>query len=529
MRFYHFRFVTIALLVILFLGAREGYSQVYSLRDTTISSSLVFSKLEIRGNVRFDSNSTFAPTNGALLEFYESGRLVVEGLIPGELLQGLEVTSMSRDCRKCELILKARNRISGLYLNELYLHDVRREVSDSLEKNLGFLQIKNYKNIELANVIVDNIEMIDYRPHELVQKHGAIRFDSCTLISIERSSFANNRSFLEGGAFSVFHCDTIAVYDSDFVSNISIDTMSFNGGVALGGEGSAMYIQQASHFSMTSCLIANSLGTTGALYIQAPSIEILSSVLVNNDADAFVLIGDGENREIKNCSILNNRGYPVVTTGRVKMNNCFVLNNRFLRPPYRATEDRDVFTLLQGEVSYTNSVFFDGCRGCSSTDAVDTAGILSAPIRIDANYVDAVNLSDFYPGPTSWLIDKGDSTGISLTDLDFFGAPRWYGEAPDIGAVEWQGVSSTSSDPSNKFTFSFFPNPTLGNLQISCSEELKEFHIYDITGRVIVSENISSGGNLLSLDLEQLRVGTYFIEVVTNKDERSSSKFLRLD
>jgi hypothetical protein len=94
--------------------------------------------------------------------------------------------------------------------------------------------------------------------------------------------------------------------------------------------------------------------------------------------------------------------------------------------------------------------------------------------------------------------------------------------------VEFQGVSSTSREPSNQIDLMVFPNPTSGILHISSSEQINEIHIFDITGKTVLSQMTTDIG-IQSLDLEALRVGTYFIEVVTEKELRTSTKFLRLD
>lgn len=527
MMFYSLKPMLLTLLFLLLLGVKEGFSQSFSFGDTTISSNLTFSSIEIRGEVLFDSTSNFAPITGAKIQFYENGKLTIQGEIPNERLEELEITAGTQDCTNCEMLIESSDQASSLMFLNLFLHDIFRTVNDSLEINKGFLQLKNFDKVDFEGCVVEGIEVKDARIRNF-DKHGAIRIDSCNSIQIKNSSFLSNRSSRRGGALSFFFCDTIGVENCDFIANIAIDTIINGNTRGIGGEGSALYTQGTEYIAVNSCLIANGLGTTGAIYIQSPSAKIKNSIIANNDEASIIFVAAGADRVVQNCTIINNSRFPLTLVGDAEIRNCFVLNNRNLRQPGNTSSEEDVFLFTNAQVTYINSVFFDGCRGCPFSDPVDTSGILAGPIPIDAIYSGGVNLPDFNPSPNSYLIDRGVLVGVSRTDVDFFGNPRWFGDAPDIGAVEFQGVSSTSREPSNQIDLMVFPNPTSGILHISSSEQINEIHIFDITGKTVLSQMTTDIG-IQSLDLEVLRVGTYFIEVVTEKELRTSTKFLRLD
>ncbi len=69
-----------------------------------------------------------------------------------------------------------------------------------------------------------------------------------------------------------------------------------------------------------------------------------------------------------------------------------------------------------------------------------------------------------------------------------------------------------------------FPNPTSTNITINSSEKIQLLRIYDITGRTLTQYSTNSTSS--TIDVSQLNLGTYFVEIVSEKG-KSIEKFVK--
>jgi hypothetical protein len=67
-------------------------------------------------------------------------------------------------------------------------------------------------------------------------------------------------------------------------------------------------------------------------------------------------------------------------------------------------------------------------------------------------------------------------------------------------------------------TFSIYPNPVNDRLFVETETEIEEVMVYDIFGRLQITEAPSHQGNL-SIDLSNLNSGIYFVKVKTENGE----------
>jgi len=75
-------------------------------------------------------------------------------------------------------------------------------------------------------------------------------------------------------------------------------------------------------------------------------------------------------------------------------------------------------------------------------------------------------------------------------------------------------ISSGIEDENNNISFSIFPNPSIGQINIASSDNIKEIKITDGLGQVIYQTK--SNGNNFSLQID--RTGIYFITLMMDKE-----------
>jgi hypothetical protein len=86
-------------------------------------------------------------------------------------------------------------------------------------------------------------------------------------------------------------------------------------------------------------------------------------------------------------------------------------------------------------------------------------------------------------------------------------------------------LSSTQSINNPVISF-LYPNPTTGNLFFNNPDEaFATIKIYDVSGRVIYSKQITAGNN--EIDLSECGNGVFFVEVVMRSGERVFDKVLK--
>ena len=72
-----------------------------------------------------------------------------------------------------------------------------------------------------------------------------------------------------------------------------------------------------------------------------------------------------------------------------------------------------------------------------------------------------------------------------------------------------------SSIVDESFNISVFPNPTPGAIFVSAKDRIKEIHLYDISGRLCLTQSASDP--LVEIDCSLLSKGMYIIKIITEK------------
>ena len=139
-------------------------------------------------------------------------------------------------------------------------------------------------------------------------------------------------------------------------------------------------------------------------------------------------------------------------------------------------------------------------------------------------------------------IDAGtpDTTGLNLPEFDLAGNQRFFGDAIDMGAYEWQGTGTENNElPIANFLLNNYPNPFNPTTSISFSipEESKvNLSIYNIKGqkvKTLINEVLPAGEHSVvwnGRDSNGKRVssGIYFYQLISNVNKSNIKKMLLL-
>ncbi len=121
--------------------------------------------------------------------------------------------------------------------------------------------------------------------------------------------------------------------------------------------------------------------------------------------------------------------------------------------------------------------------------------------------------------PSHTYVDGGNYT-VTLT--------AYNGDCSDVYTFELSGVSVTENNATS--SVSVYPNPSNGllNLNImSINNGVVLTNVYDVTGQLVFNQtlSVSQGSQVITLDLEHLQNGMYFLTIDENEGSKSMVKF----
>lgn len=141
-----------------------------------------------------------------------------------------------------------------------------------------------------------------------------------------------------------------------------------------------------------------------------------------------------------------------------------------------------------------------------------------------------------YSGPDDTYGDLtfGGLTGTtnpgSFTSLNFEGSLtfKFYSDQSVVSSG-WNATISctgTLGDQNNDYIdFSYFPNPTTGNVSISSKSEINEVEIYSVTGQILYKKSINNKNT--AVDISSFAAGTYFFKLKLEDDKEANFKVLK--
>jgi len=119
------------------------------------------------------------------------------------------------------------------------------------------------------------------------------------------------------------------------------------------------------------------------------------------------------------------------------------------------------------------------------------------------NIIDVVTYSDFYPWPNA----DGNGYYLDLMDLS----------SDNTLAESWKlssDVSASVDDTEAGLETSFSPNPVRSVLTIESQYEIQSLKMFDMTGNVILSENVGCEKTKIAMD--SYKPGVYLFRVQTS-------------
>lgn len=178
----------------------------------------------------------------------------------------------------------------------------------------------------------------------------------------------------------------------------------------------------------------------------------------------------------------------------------------------------------------------------------DTLSIYTGTITTEVFGADSVIVyggdSTFVYGSDSTFVYGGDSTFVYGSDSTFvygsdstfvYGSDSTFAFGSDsidivngfIGSPP--PITASIKDITLLQSFSLYPNPATDKLILRSEEKIKLIRILDITGKeTLVMGNVNFSDSLL-IDINNLTIGTYIIEIGNDKNEKAFKKFIKIE
>lgn len=122
-------------------------------------------------------------------------------------------------------------------------------------------------------------------------------------------------------------------------------------------------------------------------------------------------------------------------------------------------------------------------------------------------------------GGTSW--NDGEVNGTLLINTPTSGFT--FNTGTVAGTVTFgSDACAAGVDESEKVDWNIYPNPA--TTEINCSEQHVSYHIYDMTGRQVLSGNTYNG----QIAIDQLQQGSYVIQLQNTNKELVKKTFIKL-
>ncbi|MGE0560905.1 MAG: LamG-like jellyroll fold domain-containing protein [Flavobacteriales bacterium] len=139
-------------------------------------------------------------------------------------------------------------------------------------------------------------------------------------------------------------------------------------------------------------------------------------------------------------------------------------------------------------------------------------------------------------------INYGPSPSASIGQKDGT-SPHWFNGTIDdvriykraLSTTEIQTLHTTISaiefndDINNQI--SVYPNPSYKYLNIKANEsiDINRIEIFNISGQKIISKSCQVFKSNIQIDIDDLKIGTYFLKIFDSKNDFTMAKFLKLE
>jgi hypothetical protein len=188
----------------------------------------------------------------------------------------------------------------------------------------------------------------------------------------------------------------------------------------------------------------------------------------------------------------------------------------------------DSYTWSVNATTYTASGTYTSVSGCNTETLVLTINTAATPTgdSVQTVAVDDLNdatLADLVVSPSNviWyqtLTDAQNQTNSLAISTVLTNGATYYAVSFSSGCASSPlAVTVTVTLGVNGFdeaSFSFYPNPTTGILNISYSDEITNVTVINLLGQIILTKQTNF--NQVEVDLTSLPSAAYFVKVVAN-------------
>ena len=249
------------------------------------------------------------------------------------------------------------------------------------------------------------------------------------------------------------------------------------------------------------------------------------------NGNAFDLIGSPQKVFLENLPANGQKVAVEISIGEDAA--CNYINNEIVTAPKTYQIERNETTCNPNEVGiyaeYLSSV--SGCDSIIITNFVLDQPEVNFNYKVEGFEVSFNNITTegdnfiwhFGDGATSYeynpthIYTNADTYNVTLQAL----ADDCTIEKVDEIVVNGETVTSNIEVTNIEKNFNIYPNPVRNNLNIDLNDLINTpviVSIFDLSGKLILTENLAVGASNLSLDMNGLDAGSYLVEILTDNN-----------
>ncbi|MCK4662191.1 MAG: T9SS type A sorting domain-containing protein [Bacteroidales bacterium] len=380
----------------------------------------------------------------------------------------------------------------------------------------GVLYVNNFSKIRISNSIIQ---------HNYSYKYGGgLYFENSSPI-ISNNEFYYNKTYHDGGGIYVKGESTVIINNNLFKYNSAHKYFWTPWGIAEYGCGSSILVTYDELYTQNSLIVNNKCFNNktinGTIYLSTYYAKVVNNIICNNYGNG-IMNGHQLSHDIYiNNSICNN----YMCFGGIKgSSNSLIIQNNII------WNNRYWYSIPQIDVSGSSTIEYNciqgGYEGVSNISSEPEFVNPSPGVGLDYEG----DLYDWSLSKNSPCINAGlsDTTGLYLPQYDLAGNLRIKHDTIDIGAYEYQlGINNINDFTTFSKDFVLYPNPATDyiNISLSHNNQTNKFEIYDITGKLILSEKLIS--TLTKIHITALSKGLYFYRIKNNNKTIGTGKFIK--
>lgn len=472
------------------------FGQVTSVSGEISSDEIWQDTIKVTGDISIADNITLSINSGTVVEFDGYFKLNVQGRI---LAVGTESDSILFTAVDTVGFYNSTESMGGWngieFLNTPTSNDSSKFVYCKFEFSKGIVEndFDEYRGLfmisNFSKVLISKSKITNCYATATDKAGSAIccRFSSPI---IKDNYFENNGVDFYNNHSAIIACDTGAfpiierniIYKNNCTGIYVSD--AFVGGVKI-----------YSNFIANNSMIG--------VYESSPYIEIVNNVIVNNGTEGIFCGHElAYGKYINNTICFNgDKGLELFSSHLIVQNNIIYGN---------------MYGEIDGNNVHAEYNLIQGGYVMDTVTTIDADPEFQNPPNGAGVEYDAME-ADFSLLNSSPAINKGnpDTTGLLVTQLDYIGNSRIFGNRIELGAIENQTIVRIEEKIDTKIRL--YPNPFNDILTIIIENEINKIQIYSVIGKKVGEFEMSN--KYSELNLCYLPQGVYFINIYTKKSE----------